>query len=256
MRIISYCAEGIQTAAQKGFYDWALQQDADIICVQDIKARESQLQDDVYWPRDYNTYVFDCLDKKNTNGVMIYCRKLPKAIMTGLGFGDADAEARYIQADYDRISIGSILAPQALPDDLPALAQKSRFFEQLAAQLSKVRNKRREYIICGNWNIAHKKRDVQNADQHVRTPGFLPEERQWLETLFAETGYLDAFRHVISDDDEFTWWPSGQRGEDGWRVDYQIVSSGLRSTIEYGYIYKAKEFGPHAPLVMDYDYEL
>lgn len=256
MRIISFCAEGIRGAAERGFYDWALQQDADIICVQDLKARESDLREDVFWPRDYNTYVFDCMEKKQHNGVAIYCRQLPKAIMTGLGFSEFDFDARYIQADYERISFGSLLVPFAAPGDEEALAQKLRFFDLFHSHFNKVRNKRREYVICGNLNVAHKKRDVQRSAEHAGTPGFLPEERRILESLFTDLGYVDAFRQVISDDDVFTWWPSGQPGEDGWRVDYQIVSAGLRPIVEYGNVYTAKQFGNHAPLVMDYDYEI
>ena len=256
MRVISFCAEGIRGAAELGFYDWARQQDADVICIQDLKARESELREDVFWPSEYNTYVFDCMERKHYNGVAIYCRKLPKAIMTGLGFTEFDFDARYIQADYERISFGSLLAPYAAPGDDEALALKLRFFELFNNHLNKVRNKRREYVICGNLNIAHKKRDLQRAAEHADTPGFLQAERRLLDTLFSELGYVDAFRQVISDDDAFTWWPAGEPGEDGWRVDYQIVSAGLRNSVEYGNIYTARKFGHHAPLVMDYDHEI
>lgn len=254
MRVITFSADGIREAAAKGFFDWALEQDADVICVQDLRAQESELRDDVFFPQGYFSYYFDAIAPK-TNGVAIYCRKLPKAIMTGLGLGEADGEGRFMQADFDHISFACLLGPQASAADAGSLARKSRFFEQLLAQLDKVRKKRRQYILCGNWNMAHAERDVQQAAQHAETPGFLDVERDWLDRLFGELGYVDAFRAVSSDADEFSWWPGGRQSSDGWRVDFQVVSAGLRNTIEYGAIYKGQEFSSHAPVIMDYDIE-
>lgn len=255
MRVISFCADGIREASKKGFFDWALEQDADIICVQDLRAPESALGSRVFNPDGYYSYFFDSIDG-NSNGVAIYCRKLPKAIMTGLGLGEADGEGRFMQADFENISVACLLGPQASAEDTGSLAQKSRFFEQLQGQLDKVRKKRRQYILCGNWNIAHAARDVQRAPAHADSPGFLAAERQWLDSLFGELGYVDAFRAINGDDDEFSWWPGGRASADGWRVDYQVVSGGLRGIIEYGALYKGQEFSSHAPLIMDYDIEL
>lgn len=255
MRIISFCADSIRDAAKRGFFDWAIDQDADFICVQNLGAQEYDLQEPVFFPDGYNAYFYDAVDAK-VNGVAIYCRTLPKAIMTGLGFADFDMEGRYIQADYERISVGCLLAPNAYPKDAAAQSRKNRFFEQYQAHLAKVRNKRREFFICGNWGIAHRPEDVQDAKLNRDHSGFLPEEQQWMDRLFTELGYVDAFREINSDPDEFTWWPDGKRGENGWRVDYQVVSESLRPRVEYGAIYKNQEFSQHAPLIMDYDYEL
>ncbi len=255
MRIISFCAEGIETAAKNGFYTWVVEQDADIICIQDLKAQEYDLHDEVFFPKEYAAYFFDSPEKQ-TNGVALYCKQIPKAIMTGLGFGDSDIEARYIQADYDRISIGSILAPPATSGDHDSLEHKAQFFDNLQAHLTKIRNKRREFVICGNWNIAHQKRDVQDWENHQETSGFLREERRWLDELTGDLGYTDAFRQINSDADEFTWWPDGDRKSDGWRLDYQMISNGLRPVVEYGAIYKNQLFSNHAPIIMDFDYEL
>jgi exodeoxyribonuclease-3 len=112
MRIISFSADGLREAAQRGFYDWLSGQDADFVCIQDLRCSEYDLQDDVFFPRDYNAYFFDDVDGKD-NGVAIYCRALPKAIMTGLGFAEFDMQGRYIQADYGSLSVGCLLAPVA-----------------------------------------------------------------------------------------------------------------------------------------------
>ncbi len=254
MRIISFSADGIQAAAEKGFYEWLQEQDADFICIQDLRCSEYDLQDSLYFPGEYNAYFFDDIDGV-ANGVAIYCRELPKAIMTGLGFADFDMEGRYIQADYENLSVACLLAPAAEPGNSEQQARKNEFFSLFGAHLQKVRNKRREFIICGNWQIAHTPDDVQDTERNSTVSGFLAEERQWMNELL-ESGYVDAFREINSDRDEFTWWPEGDRETNGWRTDFHVISQGLRYAVDYGAIYKTRGFSSHAPVIMDYDIEL
>jgi exodeoxyribonuclease-3 len=254
MRIISFSADGIKNAAKQGFYEWLKEQDADFVCVQDLQCSEYDLQDKIFFPADYNAYFFDDVDGK-ANGVAIYCRQMPKAIMTGLGFTDFDMEGRYIQADYENLSVACLLAPHAAPGDAAQQARKNDFYGLLGGHLQKIRNKRREFIICGNWHIAHTPADVQDSQNNSTRTGFLAEERQWMNELLA-AGYVDAFREISSDQDEFSWWPDGERGENGWRTDFQIISQGLKYAVDYGAIYKIKAFSTHAPVIMDYDIEL
>ena len=253
MRIISFSADGIKTAAEKGFYDWLKEQDADFVCIQDLQCSEYDLQDNVFFPEEYNAYFLDDIDGKS-NGVAIYCRQLPKAIMTGLGFADFDMEGRYIQADYENLSVACLLAPQTEPGNDEQQGRKNEFYELFGSHLQKVRNKRREFIICGNWNIAHTAGDVQDTESNSTTSGFLAEERQWMNELL-ESGYVDAFREINSDQDEFSWWPGGEPGTNGWRTDFHIISQGLKYSVDYGAIYKSKAFSSHAPIIMDYDIE-
>ncbi|MEM9254408.1 MAG: exodeoxyribonuclease III [Pseudomonadota bacterium] len=254
MRIISFSADGIQSAAEKGFYDWLTEQDADFVCIQDLRCSEYDLQDDLYFPKDYNAYFFDDIDGK-ANGVGIYCRDLPKAIMTGLGFADFDMEGRYIQADYENLSVACLLAPLADAGDSAQQQRKQDFFDLFAPHLQKIRNKRREFIICGNWHIAHTPADVQDTESNSTRSGFLAEERQWINEVL-ESGYVDAFREINSDADEFSWWPEGDRSSNGWRTDFHLISQGLKYSVDYGAIYKTREFSSHAPIIMDYDIEL
>ena len=254
MRVISFSADGIKNAAEKGFYDWLKEQDADFVCIQDLQCSEYDLQDSLFFPEEYNPYFFDDIDGKS-NGVAIYCRQLPKAIMTGLGFADFDMEGRYIQADYENISVGCLLAPSAETGNAEQQARKNEFYAQLGNHLQKVRNKRREFIICGNWNAAHTPGDVQDTERNSTASGFLTEERQWMNELFSE-GYVDAFREVNSDQDEFSWWPEGDREKNGWRSDFHVISKDLQYCVDYGAIYKSREFSTHAPVIMDYDIEL
>ncbi|MEE4661133.1 MAG: exodeoxyribonuclease III [Halieaceae bacterium] len=256
MRVISFHADGIHSAAENGFFDWATAQEADFICVQNLGCSEYDLQSDVFFPADYNAYFFDAVEG-GRDGVALYCRQLPKAIMTGLGFSDFDMEGRYIQADYSNVSVGCLLVPPGGEPGSDEQARKLEFLGLLQNHLSKIRNKRREFIICGGWQIAHTAIDVQDMQQNS---GRLTEERQWMdETL--ELGYVDAFREVNSDQDEFSWWPDTvgnpeqPRDHNGLRTDLQVVSAGMKYAVEYGAIYKGQVFASHAPLIMDYDLE-
>jgi len=255
MKVISFCAEGLREAAKLGFYDWLARQDADFVCIQDLRCAEYDLQDDVFFPRDYNAYFFDDVDGKD-NGVAIYCRALPKAIMTCLGFAEFDMQGRYIQADFEELSIGCLFAPRGEDDE--SVAARARFLELLGPHLQKVRNKRRDYVICGGWGIAPGERDVQQAGDAAGRPGFLPEERAWFSDLFAG-GYADAQREVSTDDDIFTFWPeeAGSTPDSGGlRVDFQIVSDEISGCVEHAAVYTGERFSRHAPLIVDYDLEL
>ena len=255
MRVISFSADGLVEAEKQGFYEWVRDQDADFICIQDIRCSEYDLRKDSFFPREYNAYFYDNLNDSKKDGVAIYCKELPKAIMTGLGFTDFDMDGHYIQADFGNVSIGSLIAPYAAPNDAAAQARKNEFYQLLVAHLEKVSHKRREFIICGNWRIAHKAKDVEYTERRSKLPGFLAEERQSLDEIM-ELGYVDAFREVNSDSDEYSFWPGGQIGVDGMRTDFQLVSKGLKYNIDYGVIYKAKSFSTHAPVIMDYDLEV
>lgn len=255
MRIISLSVDGIHQAAQRGLYDWLAEQDADVICLQDLRCLEYETDDDVFHPEGYNAYFFDS-GIKHCNGVAIYTRALPKALIYGLGFSSGvDMEGRYLQIDFDQLSIGSLLAPSALNDN-ESQEVKMQFFDDLQAHLIKIARKRRDFIFCGNWAIAPKAVDVSNPSEQQQQSGFLPEEQQWMSQL-PQIGYIDAFREGNSDIDEYSWWPSGEPGQgDAWRTDLQVVSSALKQRVEYSVIYKNQRFSSHLAVIVDYDIEL
>ena len=252
MRVISFCVDGIHQAAQRGLYDWLEEQDADIICLQDLRAQEYELDHDIFHPKNYFAYFLDS-GIKHYNGVAIYTRHQPKALIYGLGFSSGvDMEGRYLQIDYDNYSFGSLLAPSAF-SEMESQDVKDKFFEDLQALLHKITRKRRHFIFCGNWAIAHTKKDVQNATEET-IAGFLSHEQQWMNQLFRQLGYVDAFRTCVPEDGEYSWWPSGTVGTgDGMRVDYQVISESIKKKIEYAALYKTKTFSSHLPLIVDYD---
>ena len=253
MRIISVAVDGIQQAADLGLFQWLASQDAHIICLQDLRLPEPVLSSRAEFQLDgYFSYFFDA-PQPEQNGVAIYTRDMPKAIMYGFGANNGeDMNGRYLQADFEHVSICSLLAPS----DNGGQPLKDRFFRDLLAHFSKISSKRRDYIFCGSWNIAHRTIDVSAPETCCNLSGFLPHEQQCLDQVFGDIGYADAFRLFNMDADEFTYWPTGKPlGGMGWRTDMQIVSKNLTSHVEYAVIYKAKTFSSHLPVIVDYDLE-
>ncbi len=256
MRIITLNVNGIRSAARKGFYDWLSGQDADVVCLQELKAHNHQLEDPVFHPPGYQIAYY-CAQKKGYSGVGIYSRETPDKVTYGLGWGDFDAEARYLQADFGKLSVVSLYLPSGSSSE-HRQAAKFDFMDRFAEVLRAARRKRREFIICGDWNIAHKQIDLKNWRSNQKNSGFLPEERAWMDWLLGEAGFVDAFRVVNQQAEQYTWWSN--RGQAwaknvGWRIDYQIVTPGLRHAIQSAHIYKTERFSDHAPLTMDYALE-
>ena len=257
LRVMTVNVNGIRSAARKGFFDWLAEQDADIVCLQETKAQIHQLDDPVFRPAGYEAYFHDA-EKKGYSGVAIYTRQAPQQVVVGLGWPEFDAEARYLRADYDELSVISLYMPSGSSGEARQ-AVKFEVMARLEEHLRALLEEPREFIICGDWNIAHKKIDIRNWRGNQKNSGFLPEERAWLDRLFDEIGYVDAFRVVNQDADEYTWWSNrGQaRAKNvGWRIDYQIVTPGLRERILAASIYREQRFSDHAPLTIDYDWPL
>ncbi len=255
MKIASINVNGIREAVERGFLDWLADQDADVVCVQNLKAKSFELDDSILYPEGYEGYFLDA-EQDGFSGVGIYCRKIPKAIMYGLGFEQCDSEARFLQADYDRFSIATFLMP-----DGSDYAAKQSFMAQYQEYLSKMARKRREYIICGTWHIAHKTLDLANWADNQTTPGFKPEERAWMDQVFGPTGFIDTFREVNRDGDEYTWWPELDQDvprsrQEGWRLDYQVVGPNFRRHVVDAWIDREATFSQYAPLIVEYDLEL
>jgi exodeoxyribonuclease III len=252
-RVITFNLNGIRSAARKGFFVWLEQQDADVVCLQETKAQEHQLTDSVFKPNGYYTYFFDA-EKKGYSGVAIYCKQKPLKITTGLGWQTADSEGRYIQADFKNLSVASLYLPSGTSSS-ERQQVKYDFLDKYLKILKKQVKDKREHIICGDWNIAHTKIDLKNWQTNQKNSGFLPEERAWLDTLFNKVGFVDAFRYKNPDKIEYTWWSARTRAWDnnvGWRIDYQIISPGLKDKIIHTSTYRGEQFSDHAPLMVDY----
>jgi exodeoxyribonuclease-3 len=254
MRIVTLNANGIRSAARKGVFEWLATQDADVVCVQETKAQEPQLDDPQFRPAGHHSYYFDA-EKKGYSGVAIYSRTKPQAVVAGFGSREFDAEGRYLEVQFKGLSVVSVYLPSGSSSEERQRA-KFRFLEQFMPHLRLLRRRRRGYVLCGDWNIAHKEIDLRNWRSNQKNSGFLPEERSWLDELFGEVGFVDGFREIDERPEQYTWWSNrGQAWSKnvGWRIDYQVLSPGLRGSVKAADIYKAQRFSDHAPLTLDLD---
>lgn len=257
MRIITLNVNGIRAAMRKGMYPWLARQRADIVCLQEVRAGREQLGDKVYWPRAFHCFYHEAA-RPGYSGVAVYARREPDEVIEGIGFPYIDEEARYLEVRYRNLSVVSLYMPSGSSGDARQ-AVKMRFLKQFLPCLRTLRRARREYIICGDWNIAHKEIDLKNWRGNRKNSGFLPEERAWMDELFNGVGFVDAFREVNTAADQYTWWSN--RGQAwaknvGWRIDYQVVTPGLQNAVRSASIYKKKRFSDHAPLIIDYDLDV
>jgi exodeoxyribonuclease-3 len=254
MRIITLNANGIRSAARKGFFAWLEQQDADVVCVQETKAQLEQLADPLFHPKGYHCYYHDA-QKKGYSGVAVYSRVKPQDVVVGYGSREFDAEGRYLEVQLKGVSVVSVYLPSGSSSEDRQQA-KFRFLAEFMPYLSALKRKRRDYVLCGDWNIAHKPIDLKNWRSNQKNSGFLPEERAWLDELFGGVSYVDAFREVNTDPDQYTWWSNrGQAWSNnvGWRIDYHVLSPRLRGSVRSATILKQQRFSDHAPLTIDYD---
>lgn len=254
-RVISLNANGIRAAARKGFFEWMERKDADVLCIQETKAQVHQLTDEIFSPVGYHCYYEDA-EKKGYSGTAIYTRHEPKKVIRGYGDDEFDKEGRYLEIQLDGLSVVSLYLPSGSSGD-ERQAAKYRCLDSFTEHLKKLHRRRSEYIICGDWNIAHKEIDLKNWKSNQKNSGFLPEERAWMDKVFGEYRYTDAFRTIEQKPDQYTWWSNRGRAWDnnvGWRLDYQVVTPGLKNKVRNTDIYKERRFSDHAPLIMDYDW--
>lgn len=258
MRIISFNANGIRSAATKGFFDWLKRQNADVVCLQETKSQEHQLSDPQFRPDGHHCFYRDATTKKGYSGVAIYARREPDEVRTTLGWAPFDDEGRYIEARFGKLSVVSLYVPSGSSGE-ERQAFKFRCMDWLLPIFDAWLKSDRDYVICGDWNIVHTRNDIKNWASNQKNSGCLPEERAWLDKLFLERGWLDSFRVIRPDAVEYTWW--SQRGAArannvGWRIDYQVVSPRLRDKLKACSITPEPRFSDHAPYAVDYAIDL
>ena len=257
LRIVSLNLNGIRSAERKGFLPWLSKHQPDILCVQEIKAQAAEMTKEMLAPAGYHGY-FHYAERKGYSGVGLYSRLKPATVAIGFGVPEFDAEGRYVRADFGKLSVISIYLPSGSSGEDRQQA-KFRFMEKFYPHLKKLKAGGREVVVCGDWNIAHKEIDLKNWRGNRKNSGFLPEEREWLTSVFDELQWVDVFRRIDDRPEQYTWWSN--RGQAyaknvGWRIDYHIATPGIAATAKRAAIYKDEKFSDHAPLTIDYDYPL
>jgi len=259
MRIISANLNGIRSAVKKGFLPWLAKQDADFACLQELKAQAGDMTTEMLNPHGLYGY-FHYAEKKGYSGVGVYARHQPEQVIQGLGISEIDAEGRYLELVYDGLSVISVYLPSGSSGE-HRQAAKFAFMEHFYKHLDELVRRGREVVLCGDWNIAHKEIDLKNWKGNMKNSGFLPEEREWLTKVFGELGWMDVYRclHPETTGEAYTWWSN--RGQAwaknvGWRIDYHIATKGLCGKAKAAAIYKDERFSDHAPLTVDYEWEV
>lgn len=257
LRIITLNLNGIRSAWNKGVLPWMAAQKADIVCLQELKAQEADLSEDMKAPDGLHAY-YHVAEKKGYSGVGLWCRREPDDVKIGLGNTEFDAEGRYLQADFGKLSAISLYLPSgsSSPERQEA---KFRFMDFFYTHLVELAQSGRDVLVCGDWNIAHREIDLKNWKGNRKNSGFLPEERAWIGRVLDEAGWSDVYRrlHPATTDECYTWWSN--RGQAwvknvGWRIDCQLATPGLAATARSASVYKEQRFSDHAPLTVDYDY--
>jgi exodeoxyribonuclease-3 len=261
-KLTSLNLNGIRSAASKGVEAWIAQTTPDCICVQEVKAQAPDVQgkyDALAGLRGH----FHFAQKKGYSGVGAFSRHEPSDVIVGLGSEEFDAEGRYVELRFDtprrKLSIISCYFPSGSSGEDRQQA-KFRFLDVVDPHLAALKGER-EFILCGDVNIAHREQDLKNWKSNQKNSGFLPEERAWMTKLLSETGLVDVYRHLQPDTTEacYTWWSN--RGQAyaknvGWRLDYQIATAGLAQAARAATIYKDARFSDHAPLTITYEIAL
>ena len=256
-RIVTFNANGIRSAQRKGFFEWLQQAAPDVVCIQETKAQEHQLDDGTFYPEGYFC-VYNDAERRGYSGTALFSRVTPRQVVTRLGWEPLDNEGRYLQFDFEGVSVISLYVPSGSSSEA-ALEKKLAFMDRFLEHLRSLRRKRREFIICADWNTCHQNIDLKNWRSNQKNSGFLPVERAWLDRVYDDLGYVDSFRVVDKEAERYTWWSN--RGQAwaknvGWRLDYQVITPKLVERVVSASIYTDERFSDHAPQTMEYALEL
>jgi exodeoxyribonuclease-3 len=257
LRVVTLNLNGIRSAANKGCFEWLTAQQADIVCVQELKAHLADIPAVPPAPT-FAWSGFYPAEKKGYSGVGILARRVPDQVIEGFGNSEFDAEGRYLQADFGDLSVVSLYLPSGSSSDERQEA-KYRFLDAFRPRLEQLAGSGRQVLLCGDWNIAHTEKDLKNWKSNQKNSGFLPEERAWLSGLFSDIDLVDIHRALEPEAtaEAYTWWSN--RGQAwaknvGWRIDYQIGTPEIAKTARRAAVYKEQRFSDHAPLIIDYDW--
>ena len=250
MKIISYNVNGIRAAINKGFIEWLQSANPDVICLQEIKAMEEQLDLDLFKDAGYHYNYWFSAQKKGYSGVAVLCKTKPKHVEYGTGIESMDFEGRNLRVDYDNLSIMSMYLPSGT--NAARLEHKFDYMDLIQKYLNKLTETLPNLVVCGDYNICHEEIDIHNPKMKG-VSGFLPEEREWLGD-FIDSGFIDSFRHLNPERQEYSWWSyraNARANNKGWRLDYAMVSQPLQQKIKRAVILPEAKHSDHCPILVE-----
>jgi exodeoxyribonuclease-3 len=251
IKIATYNVNGIRASLNKGLMDWVVENDIDILCIQEIKANIDQIPLFYFEEAGYHTYWYSA-QRKGYSGVAIISKIEPKHVEYGMGIEDYDNEGRFIRADFEGFSVVSAYHPSGSSGDLRQ-EFKMRWLDDFYDYVNELKKDYPNLILCGDYNICHKEIDIHDPVRNATVSGFLPEEREWM-TKFFESGFIDTFRHINPEPDNYTWWSYRARARSrnlGWRIDYIAIAEKLIDNISNAEIRADAVHSDHCPVVLD-----
>ena len=251
MRIYSWNVNGIRSAAKKGFQDWFAKCRGDIICLQETRALEDQVEPEIYSPEGFHSY-WNPAEKKGYSGVAVFSKKEPLDVKTGFGVEEFDSEGRILQLEYEDFVLFNIYFPNGSASD-ERLEYKMRFYDTFFKASKALVKKGKNVIACGDYNTCHKEIDIARPKANETRSGFLPMEREWMDK-YVESGFVDTFRIFNQEADQYSWW--SQRGgarqrNVGWRIDYFFVNESFKEKVKDGFIHQETMGSDHCPIGID-----
>ena len=251
MRIISYNVNGIRAAFTKDFLGWLKISDPDVICIQESKAGNDQIDIESLEKIGYKSY-WHSAQRKGYSGVGIASKTEPLHVEYGCGIEHYDSEGRVMRADFDGFSVISVYVPSA--SNIERLEFKMQFCEDFLVYINDLRKTVPNLIICGDFNICHKAIDIHNPEGLKNTSGFLPMEREWMTKFIEECEMIDSFRFFNDQPDNYSWWSYRQNSRErnkGWRLDYNFVSYTLKEKLSRAVILKEAVHSDHCPVLVE-----
>lgn len=254
MKILCWNVNGIRAAQKKGFVEWFLKENPDILCIQETKAHPEQLDQALLEIPGYSVY-FDSAEKKGYSGTATYTKVKPIKTSTGLGIPMFDTEGRVVRTDFEQFVLFNIYFPNGGRGD-DRVQFKLEFYDAFLDLAESIRKEKRELIICGDYNTAHKEIDLARPKENVKTSGFMPIERAWLDK-YISLGYIDTFREFNQKSEQYTWWDQRFNSRErnvGWRIDYHFITPGLRDKLKHAWIMPEVMGSDHCPVGIELDF--
>lgn len=254
MKVMTLNINGIRAGARKGFFEWFAKQSVDVLCLQEIKAQENDLGGAVFFPEGYRRYLAPAV-KKGYSGVALYCKQDPLHVSTWDDWAICHEEGRAIVCEFEGVIVASLYLPSGSSGDVRQ-SIKFEYLDALQEKMEQLKDRGKPVILAGDWNIAHTKKDLKNWRGNLKNSGFLPEERAWMDCLFQSGDWVDAFRLLNQEEEQYTWWSNRGRAREnnvGWRIDYQVITSDLAQHVRAVSIETDENFSDHAPFAIEYD---
>lgn len=251
MKIISYNVNGIRAAMKKGFIEWLSSVDADVVCIQETKAMQEQVETEALEKIGFAHHYWYSAEKKGYSGVAVFCKEKPDHVEYGTGIDYMDNEGRNLRVDFGDVSVMSMYLPSGT--NMDRLEFKLTYMADFQKYTDALRKEKPNLIVCGDYNICHEAIDIHDPVRNKNVSGFLPVEREWIGD-FIKSGFIDSFRHFNKEPHNYTWWSyraNARANNKGWRLDYGMVNDSLKDRLKRSVILSEAKHSDHCPILLE-----